>query len=61
MLVLRVMYFLDVLLGAVEMTPDQCYEVFDAVNEVMYKEMGFKGNKDDYYNRDNSFMSKVHF
>ncbi|XP_033628334.1 F-box only protein 21-like isoform X1 [Asterias rubens] len=45
--------------GAVEMTPDQCYEVFDAVNEVMYKEMGFKGNKDDYYNRDNSFMSKV--
>ena len=55
------MYFLDVLLGAVEMTPDQCYEVFDAVNEVMYKEMGFKGNKDDYYNRDNSFMSKVHF
>ncbi|XP_022093266.1 F-box only protein 21-like [Acanthaster planci] len=45
--------------GAVEMTPEQCYEVFDAVNEVMFKEMNFQGNSEDFYNESNSYMSLV--
>ncbi|XP_038074316.1 F-box only protein 21-like [Patiria miniata] len=45
--------------GVVEMTPNQCQDVLDAVNEVLIKEMNFQGNSEDYYNESNSFMSLV--
>jgi len=31
----------------------------DAINKVLFEEEGFRGNESDYYNPDNSFLSKV--
>ncbi len=33
--------------------------VIDAINKVLFEDENFHGNKDDYYNPDNSFLNKV--
>ena len=33
--------------------------ILEAINNVLYNEMKFTGNGDDYYNPDNSFINKV--
>jgi len=33
--------------------------VIDALNKVLFEDEGFQGNRDDYYNPDNSFLNKV--
>lgn len=37
----------------------QCKAVLEAIRHVMYTKLGFHGNKDDYYDINNSFIDKV--
>ena len=34
--------------------------ILDGINNVLYDQMNFKGNTDDYYNPQNSYIDKVH-
>ena len=33
--------------------------ILEAINNVLYKQMKFEGNRDDYYNPNNSYIDKV--
>ncbi len=33
--------------------------IIDALNKILFEDEGFQGNRDDYYNPDNSFLNKV--
>lgn len=35
------------------------FEVIESINFVLFRELGFRGNREDYYNPDNSFMDRV--
>ena len=39
--------------------PELEKKVLVSINDILYGEMGFHGNVDDYYNYDNSFIDKV--
>ena len=39
--------------------PELEKKVLVCINDVLYGEMGFGGNVEDYYNYDNSFIDKV--
>jgi len=39
--------------------PELEKKVLICINDVLYREMGFCGNVEDYYNHDNSFIDKV--
>ncbi|XP_064612158.1 F-box only protein 21-like [Liolophura sinensis] len=39
--------------------PAQCRQVLEAVNQVLYTDMGFSGNSVNYYSPENSYINKV--
>lgn len=41
------------------MSPELERLVLETMNRVLYNEMGFRGNKDRYYDENNSFIEKV--
>lgn len=41
------------------MSPELERLVLETMNRILYNEMGFRGNKDRYYDENNSFIEKV--
>lgn len=39
--------------------PADCLTIFKALNDVLFKQLGYRGNSQGYYNVDNSFIDKV--
>nr|KAG5702310.1 hypothetical protein BaRGS_002977 [Batillaria attramentaria] len=40
-------------------SPEQCHQVLDAVNTVLFQQLGFSPNEAQYYTPDNSYIDKV--
>lgn len=45
--------------GTPTLSPELERLVLETMNRVLYNEMGFRGNKDRYYDENNSFIEKV--
>lgn len=45
--------------GTPTLSPELERLVLETMNHILYKEMGFRGNKDRYYDENNSFIEKV--
>ena len=41
------------------LTVDQCKQVLECINRVLYVKLGFHGNTQDYYNEINSNINQV--
>ena len=41
------------------LSSDQERVVLETMNQTLYTEMGFRGNNDNYYDENNSFINKV--
>lgn len=41
--------------------PRTVRKILNCLNQVLYDEMGFQGNKEDYYAHDNSYIDKVSY
>ncbi len=40
-------------------SPAQCRVVLEALNHILYQKLGFRGNQDDYYDPQNSYINRV--
>lgn len=45
--------------GTPTLSPELERLVLETMNRILYNEMGFRGNKDRYYDENNSFIEKV--
>ena len=39
--------------------PKQCRQILESLNHVLYTELNFVGNGQDYYNQDNTYINQV--
>lgn len=51
--------FLFVALYESQWKPPQCRQVLEAINQVLYTDLGFSGNSVNYYSPENSYINKV--